>query len=115
MRHQLKAILSTWLWTYASCATSSDQADAVYPLDLLERVAFGSCNKQNKTDLQKLAWASVEAFNPQLWLWTGDAVYAETHSIESLDIAFAHQLAAPSYQQFLATGARIDGIWVTRK
>ena len=114
MRHKLFAVIrSTWLWICVSCATSTDPADAIYPLDILERVAFGSCNKQNKTELQELAWASVEAFKLQLWLWTGDAVYAETHSVESLKAAFAHQLSVPSYQQFIATGAHIDGIWVT--
>lgn len=114
MRPRILALLAIWLWVcgLGICA-ADEQADAVYPSVLLERVAFGSCNKQNKTDLQIVAWASVAAFNPQLWLWTGDAVYSETHSVASLEAAFAQQLAVPSYRRFLATGARVDGVWVS--
>jgi alkaline phosphatase D len=113
MQPQLLALVATWLLACGLCATD-EETDAVYPAVLLERVAFGSCNKQNKTDLQSVAWASVAAFNPQLWLWTGDAVYSETRSVASLEAAFSQQLAVPSYRQFQATGAQIDGVWVTR-
>jgi hypothetical protein len=37
----------------------------------LERLAFGSCNHQSRP--QPL-WSAVQATDPQLWLWMGDAV-----------------------------------------
>lgn len=38
----------------------------------LTRIAFGSCSKQY---LEQRLWKKIVQSEPQLWLWTGDAVY----------------------------------------
>ncbi len=61
------------LWCFGGVRSnfSDNDADVRYPNILLERVAFGSCNKQTKLAEQNETWAAVDAYGPQLWLWTG--------------------------------------------
>jgi len=114
-------------------ASSTDNSpDVSFPDILLERVAFKSCNKQfGRDEEQSQVWRNVAAFQPQLWLWTGDAVYAKNHSLTSLAEAYDVQTSKQPYQEFLsgiqpavnategrhggrerkATGVMIDGIW----
>jgi hypothetical protein len=46
--------------------------DTTWPDVTLTRVAFGSCSKQY---LEQRLWKKIVQSEPQLWLWTGDAVY----------------------------------------
>ena len=59
----------------------------------LRRLAFGSCRKQN---LKQPIWDAVAATEPELWLWTGDAVYPQWPTTpellrEALRVAEAHE------------------------
>ena len=59
------------------------KVDSVHT-ERLTRLAFGSCSKQLQP--QPL-WTPIAAFDPQVWLWSGDAVYAEggvTSAVEKL-------------------------------
>jgi len=105
------ATCTAWLIAAASSATADDSAaDEVFDT-LLERAAFGSCSKQHRVELQTRVWSLVAATQPQAWLWTGDAVYAQNHSLASLQNAFAQQTAVPSYREFVASGVKVDGVW----
>jgi hypothetical protein len=92
--------------------------DLSFPNVTLERVAFGSCNKQLGFERQQNeAWRSIAKFNPQLWLWTGDAVYVKSHSVSGLTSAFNVQKAMVSYRDFILGDSNqrkplVDGIWV---
>ena len=109
-----------------AAASDPDVADVHYPHVLLERLAFGSCNKQKRRAEQEAVWAGVAAFEPQVWLWTGDAVYAENHSVPALEEALRAQLQVPGYATALAGGGGgsggnglerraqpvlVDGVW----
>jgi len=49
--------------------------------DSLSRLAFGSCRKQTKP---QPIWEAVAATQPELWLWTGDAIYPSWPSTPAL-------------------------------
>ena len=68
-------------------------------------------DEQHRVELQARVWPHVAATRPQAWVWTGDAVYAQNHSLASLQSAFAQQTAVPSYQEFVASGVKVDGVW----
>ena len=79
----------------------------------LDVAAFGSCNKQHKP---QPFWSVIARFAPSLWLWTGDAVYPNDTSVESLRSAIDAQRAQPEYRAFVAASGRdravvVDGVW----
>ena len=74
---------------------------------LLERAAFGSCNKQDKP--QPL-WPVIGSQDPQLWLWTGDAVYAHG-SAAALARAVDRQRRNANYSAFAKGVVVVDGAW----
>lgn len=81
-------------------------------IKLLSSIAFGSCNHQNSP--QPL-WDVISKRNPQLYLWTGDTVYADKHSkpgsVDQVRDAYAVQAANVDYQRFLGTGIEITGVY----
>lgn len=71
------------------------------------RIAFGSCNSQ--AEPQPL-WPSIVATNPDLWVWLGDNIYADTHNMDTLAAKYGKQLQHPGYQALLQT-TPITGTW----
>lgn len=47
----------------------------------LTTIAFGSCNKIN---LPQTMWEAVAANKPDLWIWLGDIIYADTNNMTAL-------------------------------
>jgi hypothetical protein len=50
---------------------------AKFTLDVqqpMTKIAFGSCNKNEK---ENPLWEEIIKFDPQMWLWLGDVVYAD--------------------------------------
>ncbi len=82
-------------------------ATALASPDPLERVAVGSCNKQ---DLPQPLWEPIVAFRPQLWIWLGDNIYGDTHDMGELAAKYALQKSNPGYQKLLAT-CPVEGLW----
>ena len=72
----------------------------------LDVAAFGSCNKQHKP---QPFWSVIARFAPSLWLWTGDAVYPNDTSVESLRSAIDAQRAGPG------SAPRPVGAWRPRR
>ncbi|MEO6039956.1 MAG: hypothetical protein ABIQ93_16205, partial [Saprospiraceae bacterium] len=55
-----------------------------HPIDTLTAptiIAFGSCNKLDKPQNM---WGDVAANNPNLWIWLGDIIYADTSDMKAL-------------------------------
>ncbi|GMN13262.1 hypothetical protein MTsPCn7_10380 [Altererythrobacter sp. MTPC7] len=70
----------------------------------IERIAFGSCNHQSRSQHM---WAQIEATNPDLFLLIGDNVYGDTNwsgdaALTTLRDAYAAQSDHPEFQQFRA-------------
>ncbi|PRY05700.1 alkaline phosphatase D [Pontibacter ummariensis] len=71
------------------------------------RIAFGSCNSQ---DEPQPLWPSINATQPDLWVWLGDNIYADTHSMDTLASKYNRQLQQPGYQELLKH-TPVTGTW----
>lgn len=73
----------------------------------LERIAFGSCSDE---DVEQPLWAPILHSDPQLWVWLGDNIYADTEDMELMWAKYEMQLADAGYS---ALRARIPviGTW----
>jgi alkaline phosphatase D len=71
------------------------------------RVAFGSCSQQDKPIpiLER-----VVAFQPQLWIWMGDNIYADTIDRNEMAAKYA-QLAANQDYARLVENCTVIGTW----
>jgi len=71
------------------------------------RIIFGSCNDQNSS--QPL-WKAMTKTNADLFIWLGDAIYADWKSTEDIKRAYSLLLANPDYKEFQETIPLI-GTW----
>jgi alkaline phosphatase D len=74
---------------------------------LLTRIAFGSCNDQAR---EQPLWGPIRATDPDLWVWLGDNVYADTENMRVMDSIYAAQNAMPGYRA-LRRETRVIGTW----
>jgi alkaline phosphatase D len=94
----------------AGCAGSSSEAPAstaAHTDTTLTRIAFGSCNDQAR---EQPLWAPIRKTDPDLWLWLGDNVYADTENMRVMDSIYAAQKQKPGYRA-LRQETRILGTW----
>ena len=93
------------IWSVNTFASGAD----VYVTDrVVSRIAFGSCNSQDKP--QPL-WSSIEEENPDLWIWTGDNIYADTEDPNVFREKYDRQLAQEGYASFIKSVPFLTGIW----
>lgn len=71
------------------------------------RIAFGSCS-----DLTRPArlWEAIAEATPDVWLWLGDNVYADTEDMQRLAALYAELRAFPGYAR-IRERARVIGTW----
>ncbi|OED37392.1 hypothetical protein AB833_23490 [Chromatiales bacterium (ex Bugula neritina AB1)] len=55
-------------------------------------------------------WSIIESHRPDLFLWAGDVIYADTEDPEEMKRKYQEQLSKPAYQQFL-NSVPVAGIW----
>jgi alkaline phosphatase D len=65
----------------------------------LSKIAFGSCSDQ---DLPQPIWDPIVAFHPELFLYIGDNIYADTEDMAVMWAKYQKQAAVPGYQQLKA-------------
>ncbi|MCP9200917.1 alkaline phosphatase family protein [Gramella sp. GC03-9] len=70
-------------------------------------IAFGSCNRE---DEDQPLWEPILANDPDLFLWGGDNVYADTDDPEVLEKAYQQQLSNPNYLKLL-NSVPVFGTW----
>ncbi|MGB5369489.1 MAG: hypothetical protein WBN18_03590 [Flavobacteriaceae bacterium] len=63
------------------------------------KIAFGSCNK---TDLPNRLWDDILATKPDLWIWGGDNIYADTNDPIKLREMYHDQNKVAGYQKLKA-------------
>ncbi|WP_130287094.1 alkaline phosphatase D family protein [Aquimarina brevivitae] len=95
----LVAIIMVWPKVYSQESTATEQARFT--------IAFGSCNKQYKP--QPL-WEDIMKQDPDLFIWTGDNIYADTADMQQFKKAYDQQLQNPGYQKLLQT-TPVIGVW----
>jgi len=71
------------------------------------KLAFGSCNHGH---LAQPMWSVIESHQPDLFLWTGDVVYADTTDVDKMRAKYQQQLDRPEYIQF-TKNVEVTGIW----
>ncbi|MEM8549153.1 MAG: alkaline phosphatase D family protein [Verrucomicrobiota bacterium] len=75
-------------------------AEAKFPEDFdspLTTIAFGSCNRQ---DLPQPLWEVIAKNNPDLFIWLGDNVYADTEDVTRFQAVYDQQFDQPQYAAF---------------
>ena len=70
-------------------------------------VAFGSCNMSQEPNY---FWDDILAENPDVWIWGGDIVYADTDDVERLRSIYAMQDTVADYAK-LRHEVPIIGTW----
>jgi len=70
-------------------------------------IAFGSCNKMEKPQTM---WEWVNANDPNLWIWLGDIVYADTTDTKALTAHYRLLKTNPDYKK-LRSKAQVIGIY----
>ena len=73
----------------------------------LTRVAFGSCNRQDKP---QTIWPIVSRNQPQLWIWTGDIIYGDTEDMDVLRQKYDLLKHNPAYTAF-RQDTSVIGVW----
>lgn len=76
-------------------------------LESIDTIAFGSCNKQYE---DQSYWPTIAAQNPDLWVWLGDNIYADTDDMSLMAAKYKKQKNNPHYQAF-TKDVPVTGIW----
>jgi len=82
-------------------------ADVVFEKEL-SRIAFGSCSVESRPNDQ--LWKEVNNLAPDLWIWLGDNIYADTEDMKEMRLKYDIQKSHPDYQQLMKRTS-ILGIW----
>jgi len=82
-------------------------SDCITSSELLVRIAFGSCNHQNK---KQFLWDDVVAKNPDIWVWLGDNIYGDSEDTAVLRQKYELQKSDSMYSE-LRKACPIIGTW----
>lgn len=73
----------------------------------LQRIAFGSCASQER---DQPIWESVVNHSPDLFLFIGDNIYADTEDMSVMKNKYTKLAAKPGYQKLLST-TKVLSVW----
>lgn len=73
----------------------------------LQTIAFGSCNRVDK---DQRMWTAILQNHPDLWIWLGDNIYADTDDMQAMKTMYLQQKYTPEYQAFIQK-TPVIGIW----
>ncbi len=99
-------ILLIFVLLTASCATKSGPGQRTNDNSSFT-IAFGSCNKH---DLENYLWDDIIAEAPDLWIWGGDNIYADTDSLEKMKAMYQQQNKVKGYRH-LKKKIPVIGTW----
>lgn len=109
-----KIIIVLAFFTVLSCKITSESSENKAHLKQLTEektadfvLAFGSCNKPNRTNL---LWDDIARLNPDVWLWGGDIIYADTESMDEMEADYDLQKKQKGYANLLKK-TKILGTW----
>ncbi len=88
-----KKLPIAWLAATIACASAQGQTNVF--TNLLSRIAFGSGLDPNTP---QPIWSAVVAAQPQLFLFAGDVVCADTTNLAAKEVAYRAQAAQPGFQ-----------------
>lgn len=73
----------------------------------LQTIAFGSCNRVEK---DQNMWSAILQNQPDLWIWLGDNIYADTDDMLAMKNMYLQQKYHPEYHRF-KQATPVIGIW----
>lgn len=88
-----------------SCSSSKTMTNEVDKTDFT--LAFGSCNKAT---LPNVLWDDIVSTKPDVWVWGGDIIYADTENMTKLKSMYAAQDAVSGYKN-LKSMTTVIGTW----
>lgn len=94
-----------WLFFIVACSPSSQQAEG--ESKVLERIAFGSCASQEKP---QPIWKTVIQKSPDLFVFIGDNVYADTEDMTVMKNKYARLAEKEEYQKLLKS-CKVLSVW----
>ncbi len=110
MKNLLSVLVLLILFSQCNVPVPSAAEAISTPVDTrtrMTKIAFGSCNDQNRD--QKI-WVDVVKSRPDLWIWLGDNIYADTEDMDVMAQKYKKQNSHPEYLALLAS-CPIVGIW----
>lgn len=88
-------------------AQDNDEADKTEVDDFEFTIAFGSCNNQKK---KNNLWQDILKHQPDVWIWGGDNIYADTQNMSKMKSLYDNQLQDANYAELL-TKTTVLGTW----
>lgn len=86
----------------------SIKSEKVNEADVIDfTIAFGSCNKHT---IANLLWDDVLNANPDVWIWGGDIVYADTDDMPTLKATYTAQNQVSGYKK-IKSKMPVIGTW----
>ncbi|CAM1366095.1 alkaline phosphatase D family protein [Tenacibaculum xiamenense] len=95
----LNYIISIVIWLLFNHATHGQNSTFT--------IAFGSCNDQNKSNP---FWTDIIEQSPNLWIWGGDNIYADTYNMEKMSRMYQQQKSHSQYSKLIKEIPAL-GIW----
>ena len=102
----MRTLLSVLLPAILLASCSSNKAQSSKSSSDRFTIAFGSCNDQLRPNL---LWDDVRAAQPDVWMWGGDNIYADTDDVSKIASMYSAQKAIPEYAQMIAEVPVIGG------
>ncbi len=106
---KIKLFLASTLLVYATSCSNKEmgkvQENKMKSSDLV--IAFGSCNNQR---LENPLWPAILQNEPDLFIWVGDIVYADTEDMDVMRSSYELLKKDPPYSSFLKK-VPVDGTW----
>ncbi len=92
-----------------SLGAAAQSVDSPHPAlgTTLTRIAFGSCADQSK---DQPIWEAVNAAKPDLFIFLGDNIYADTRDMEVVKSKYAMLAAKPGFQKLRAS-TPVIAVW----
>lgn len=110
----MRALLMLTLLIVVACGRSGGGGEGRAPeFDKNEkpagvfRIAFGSCNRER---LPQPLWPVIISNQPDLWIWLGDNIYADTEDLALMKSKYDLQKSNEGYQA-LVKSTRVIGVW----
>ena len=101
----LRIVIISCLVFLNSCSSTSDSVRTEGDSNF--SIAFGSCNHQWE---EQPIWNQVLKNKPDLWIWLGDIIYADTEDMSKMKSEYDLQKRNVDYQKLLAN-SDVIGIW----
>lgn len=102
-----KLLVNTLLFTLIlSCSAKKESIKNEVPGAEIT-IAFGSCNKYN---IENFLWDDIRNASPELWIWGGDNIYADTEDVGKISAMYKAQNSVAGYKK-LKKRTQVIGTW----